>query len=357
MCYVPMTLQQARHQSDTEGNTSERQTAIDAEDVHVTYDDGTEAVQGVSLDVEDGEFFGFLGPNGAGKTTTIKTLVTLLHPTEGSVRINGYDTKTEPQAVRESIGYMAQETSIDFELTPRENLRVACRMYGVPREDREERIEELLDLVDLQDVADKRAETFSGGMQKRLDTATVLVHRPPVVFLDEPTTGLDPEARLRVWNYFEKINDRGTTVFLTTQYLEEANELCDRLAILQDGQITHTGTPDELKSAIGTETVTLTLQDSSEANQRRAMDTVRRLSTLDAVAIERTADGLTIEADNVRSATSDLFTELAAANITITDFDIRSPTLDDVFLTLAGEDDVGANGVAGDTVRSQEVSR
>ncbi|MBZ6497036.1 ATP-binding cassette domain-containing protein [Natrinema longum] len=352
-----MSLQQARHQSENETHTSQRQTAIDAEDVHVTYDDGTEAVQGVSLNVKEGEFFGFLGPNGAGKTTTIKTLVTLLYPTQGSVRINGYDTKNDPQAVRESIGYMAQETSIDFELTPRENLRVACRMYGVPSEKREERIEELLDLVDLRDVADRRAETFSGGMQKRLDTATVLVHRPPVVFLDEPTTGLDPEARLRVWNYFEEINDRGTTVFLTTQYLEEANELCDRLAILQDGELSHTGTPAALKSAVGTETVTLTLKDPSDQNRRRAMNTVRQLTALDAATIERTADGLAIEADNARSATSELFTELSAADVTITDFDVRSPTLDDVFLTLAGEEDVGENGIATETASVQEVAR
>ena len=357
MFYSSMALQQARHQSETDADSSKRQTAIDAEDVHVTYDDGTEAVRGVSLNVEEGEFFGFLGPNGAGKTTTIKTLVTLLYPTQGSVRINGYDTKEEPQAVRESIGYMAQETSIDFELTPRENLRVACRTYGVPKEEQQERIEELLNLVDLQDVADKRAETFSGGMQKRLDTATVLVHRPPVVFLDEPTTGLDPEARLRVWNYFEKINEQGTTVFLTTQYLEEANELCDRLAILQDGQITHTGTPDALKSAVGTETVTLTLDDTSEEKRRRGRDIVRHLNTLDAAAIERTANGLTIEADNARSAMSELFTELSAADITITDFDIQSPTLDDVFLTLAREEDVGENRVESETTSGQEVSR
>jgi ABC-2 type transport system ATP-binding protein len=351
-----MALQQRRDQSVDRVGSSTCRTAIDAEDVHVTYDDGTEAVQGVSLDVDEGEFFGFLGPNGAGKTTTIKTLVTLLAPTQGSVRINGYDTKTDPQAVRESIGYMAQETSIDFELTPRENLRVACQMYGVPSDEREERIESLLELVDLRDVADKRAETFSGGMQKRLDTATVLVHRPPVVFLDEPTTGLDPEARLRVWNYFEEINDRGTTVFLTTQYLEEANELCDRLAILQDGQITHTGTPDELKSAIATDTLTLSLKDPSDQKRRRAVHVVRQLDALKAATIEQTAEGLIIEADNVRSAVGDLFTELAAADITITDFDVQSPTLDDVFLTLAGSRG-GENGIATETATVQEVTR
>ncbi|WP_425604712.1 ATP-binding cassette domain-containing protein [Halobellus ordinarius] len=352
-----MVLQQARQQSENETNASQRHTAIDTEDVYVTYEDGTEAVRGVSLTVEKGEFFGFLGPNGAGKTTTIKTLVTLLYPTQGSVRINGYDTKQEPQAVRESIGYMAQETSVDFELTPRENLRVACRMYGVPKEEREARIDELLDLVDLRDVADKRAETFSGGMQKRLDTATVLVHRPPVVFLDEPTTGLDPEARLRVWEYFEKINDRGTTVFLTTQYLEEANELCDRLAILQEGKITHTGTPAALKSAVGTETIRLALEDPSAETHRRAMNVLRQLNALDAATMEKTAHGLTIEADNARGATSELFTELAAADITVTDFDLQSPTLDDVFLTLAGEDDANESRASNESAGTQEVVR
>ncbi|MDS0477197.1 ATP-binding cassette domain-containing protein [Natrinema sp. 1APR25-10V2] len=352
-----MALQQSRRQIDDETTPSRQTVAIDAEDVHVIYDDGTEAVQGVSLAVEEGEFFGFLGPNGAGKTTTIKTLVTLLSPTQGTVRINGFDTKNDPQAVRESIGYMAQETSIDLELTPRENLRIACRRYGVPSEQRAERIEELLALVDLRDVADKRAETFSGGMQKRLDTATVLVHRPPVVFLDEPTTGLDPEARLQVWNYFEEINDRGTTVFLTTQYLEEANELCDRLAILQDGQITHAGTPDALKSAVGTDTVTLALKEPTDEKRRRAMNAVRRIPALEVAAIETTADGLTIEADNARAATSELFTELTAADITVADFDIQSPTLDDVFLTLAGEGDTGENGPANEATNVQEVAR
>jgi len=338
-----MSAQKPRYRSADETDSSKPHTAIDASDVHVTYADGTEAVRGVSLDVEAGEFFGFLGPNGAGKTTTIKTLVTLLSPTQGTVRINGYDTKADPQAVRESIGYMAQETSIDFELTPRENLRVACRVYDVPKEQRADRIEELLDLVDLQDVADKRAETFSGGMQKRLDTATVLVHRPPVVFLDEPTTGLDPEARLRVWNYFEKINEQGTTVFLTTQYLEEADELCDRLAVLQDGQITHTGTPDGLKSTIGTETVTLKLEESSDETRRRATDTIRSLDALDAVSIEPTDNGLVIKSDEVHSVISEVVTELAAADIKVADLDVQSPTLDDVFLTLAGKDDVGPN--------------
>ena len=307
--------------------------AIDTRDIHVTYDDGTEAVSGVSLSVENGEFFGFLGPNGAGKTTTIKTLVTLLYPTQGSVRINGYDTKSESRRVRESIGYMAQETSIDLELTPRENLRTACEMYGVDQEHRDERIEELLELVDLQDVAEERAETFSGGMKKRLDAATVLVHQPPVVFLDEPTTGLDPEARLRVWEYFEKINDRGTTVFLTTQYLEEADQLCDRLAILEDGEIIASETPQTLKAATGMETVRVRLADSQQRERAR-----ERLQSTDCGAVEQTADGVAIKTAAAHSLTSEVITALHEADISVETVDIQTPTLDDVFLALTDSD-------------------
>jgi ABC-2 type transport system ATP-binding protein len=332
-----MTLQQSSPRTDRTAPTPERDLAIDAETVHVTYDDGTEAVRGVSLAVGEGEFFGFLGPNGAGKTTTIRTLVTLLSPTQGSVSINGYDTTNESQAVRESIGYMAQETSIDLELTPRENLRIACEMYGVPREERDTRIDTLLDLVDLQDVADKRAETFSGGMQKRLDTATVLVHRPPVVFLDEPTTGLDPEARLRVWDYFEEINDRGTTVFLTTQYLEEADQLCDRLAVLEDGQIIAEGTPASLKAAVGTDTLTVALADPTGSRKRRAIEAVRAVDVLDAATVETTATGLAIHAADARGATPAVFRALSETSVTVSSFDIGSPTLDDVFLSLTGD--------------------
>lgn len=335
-------LQMAVHQSDSQAtrtvSPSETELAIDAENVHVTYEDGTEAVRGVNLDVAKGEFFGFLGPNGAGKTTTIRTLVTLLYPTTGSVSINGYDTTSEPQAVRESIGYMAQETSIDLELTPRENLRIACEMYGVPRDERDNRIETLLNLVDLQDVADKRTETFSGGMQKRLDTATVLVHQPPVVFLDEPTTGLDPEARLRVWEYFEKINDIGTTVFLTTQYLEEADRLCDRLAVLEDGQIIAEGTPDSLKAAVGTDTLTVDLDHPTDHQQRRATEIVRSVKSLDGATVESTTSGIAVHTSDARGAASSILNALTEKNVSVSAIDIESPTLDDVFLSLTGND-------------------
>jgi len=336
---------------ETIGNSAEEPTdhrrspergkpAIAAENVHVTYEDGTEAVRGVDLTVRQGEFFGFLGPNGAGKTTTIKTLVTLLHPTQGSVSVNGYDVVSESQAVSESIGYMAQETSVDLELTARENLRFACTVYGVPAAERDDRIAELLDLVGLMDDADRRAETFSGGMQKRLDAATALVHRPPVVFLDEPTTGLDPEARLGFWEYLQSINDRGTTVFLTTQYLEEVDRLCDRLAVIQDGEIIATDTPASLKSRVGGDVLDVRLADASTEAVDRVTGLVERSDAIDATAVEQTEEGFTVTAPDARAAVNDLFITLHDAGVSVTGFDIRAPTLDDVFLELTGDEEV-----------------
>ncbi len=332
-----MELQRSQRDTDRPHQSTEEQPIIDADDIHVTYEDGTEAVRGVSLAVAPGECFGFLGPNGAGKTTTIKALVTLLHPNQGSIAINGYDTKNEPEAVCESIGYMAQETSVDEELTARENICFACKVYGVPEAERDERSEQLLDLVGLRDVADKRAETFSGGMKKRLDAATVLVHRPPLVFLDEPTTGLDPKARMRLWDYFERLNEQGSTVFLTTQYLEEADRLCDRLSVIQDGKIIATDTPETLKSAVGGDILDVTLEDSSEQEKKRATSVVRESDTLETASIETTDDGFTITSEDAREAVSELFVALHEADVVVTGFDVRSPTLDDVFLTLTGE--------------------
>jgi len=353
-----MTNRQTHPQQNAGTKSQETDLAIDAQNVNVTYEDGTEAVRGVSLRIKKGDFFGFLGPNGAGKTTTIKSLVTLLHPTNGSVRINGYDTVAEPDKVRRSIGYMAQETSIDRELTPRENLRLACELYGVPGDQRKDRIKALLDLVDLQDVADTRAGTFSGGMKKRLDAASVLVHRPPVVFLDEPTTGLDPEARLRLWDYFERINEQGTTVFLTTQYLEEADRLCDRLSLLQDGQIIATGSPDTLKSEFGTDVFEIALKNPLEDRIKRAVQAVRRIDALEEPTIRTTEDGFTIRSTGVRETAGDLFAALEDTGVSVSDFDIHSPTLDDVFLALTdGSSDTAGRADTGmASISTQEVS-
>ncbi|ADJ14530.1 ABC transporter ATP-binding protein [Halalkalicoccus jeotgali] len=311
--------------------------AIEATSVELTYSDGTEAVRGINLAVPEGEFFGFLGPNGAGKTTAIKTLTTLLRPTAGTVAVNGFDVIEEPRAVRASIGYMAQETSIDKELTARENVSFACEAYGVPRGERADRIDELLDLVDLADVAEKRADGFSGGMRKRLDVATALVHRPPLVFLDEPTTGLDPKARIDLWEYFREINRQGTTVFLTTQYLEEADQLCDRLSVIQDGRIVATDSPEALKSQVGGDVLDITLADASEDDRTRARRVAERSGLFEDGTVEPTDEGISVTSKRARRSGTDLLVALRDAGLTVTGFDVRSPTLDDVFLAITGE--------------------
>jgi len=320
--------------------------AIEATGVELTYADGTEAVKGIDLTVPEGEFFGFLGPNGAGKTTTIKTFATLLSPTGGSITVNGHDVRSDAQRVRETIGYMAQETSVDQELTAQENIRFAAQAYGVPKADRSDRIDELLDLVDLADVADKQAGEFSGGMKKRLDAATALVHQPPLVFLDEPTTGLDPKARNRLWEYFERINERGTTLFLTTQYLEEADQLCDRISVILDGDIVATGSPMELKRRVGGEILDVEVPDGAEARERAA-EIARTGDVFDADSdVSVTDDGISVTDERAREHGTDLLVALRDAGITVTGFNIRAPTLDDVFLAITGEelDEAAATG-------------
>jgi ABC-2 type transport system ATP-binding protein len=209
-----------------------------------------EAVRGVDLRIEPGEVFGFLGPNGAGKSTCVRMLTTLLSITSGSARVAGADVAREPDAVRRRIGVALQEAGLDPRQTGRELLILQARLFAMSAEDAARRADELLDLVELQDAADRRIKGYSGGMKRRLDLASALVHEPAVLFLDEPTTGLDPASRLTVWDEVRRINERGTTVFLTTQYLEEADRLCDRLAIIDGGVIVREGTPEALKAEL-----------------------------------------------------------------------------------------------------------
>jgi ABC-2 type transport system ATP-binding protein len=207
-----------------------------------------EAVQGVDLSVGEGEVFGFLGPNGAGKSTTVRMLTTLTTITSGTARVAGLDVSTDPDGVRRAIGVALQEAGLDSRQTGRELLILQARLFGSSSTEARDLAQELLELVDLVEAADRRIKGYSGGMKRRLDLASALVHRPQVLFLDEPTTGLDPASRLTVWDEVRRINGQGTTVFLTTQYLEEADHLCSRLAIIDDGRIVREGTPKELKA-------------------------------------------------------------------------------------------------------------
>ncbi|HEX2128994.1 MAG TPA: ATP-binding cassette domain-containing protein [Solirubrobacterales bacterium] len=207
-----------------------------------------EAVRGVDLAVSTGEIFGFLGPNGAGKSTTVRMLTTLLTITAGRAKVAGVDVAEDPDAARRKIGVALQEAGLDPRQTGRELLNLHGRLFGMNPAEAKERADELLALVELEDAADRVIKGYSGGMQRRLDLAAALVHEPDVLFLDEPTTGLDPASRLTIWEELRRINQRGTTVFLTTQYLEEADQLCDRLAIIDDGLIVREGTPDGLKA-------------------------------------------------------------------------------------------------------------
>jgi ABC-2 type transport system ATP-binding protein len=227
--------------------------AIEAEGLVKTYGgrtDTVEAVRGVDLRVKAGEVFGFLGPNGAGKSTTVRMLTTLLSVTSGTARVAGLDVAREPDAVRRRIGVALQEAGLDSRQTGRELLVLQGRLFDLSAEEAAAKAIELLELVELTDAADRLIKGYSGGMKRRLDLASALVHQPEVLFLDEPTTGLDPASRLTVWEEVRRINERGTTVFLTTQYLEEADQLCDRLAIIDDGRIVREGTPSQLKEEL-----------------------------------------------------------------------------------------------------------
>jgi ABC-2 type transport system ATP-binding protein len=227
--------------------------AVEAEGLVKTYRSraGTvKAVRGVDLRVQAGEVFGFLGPNGAGKSTTVKMLTTLLSITAGRARVAGLDVAREPDAVRRQIGVALQEAGLDPRQTGRELLVLQGRLFDLSAADATARAVELLELVELSDAADRAIKGYSGGMRRRLDLASALVHEPEVLFLDEPTTGLDPASRLTVWDEMRRINERGTTVFLTTQYLEEADQLCDRLAIIDGGRIVREGTPERLKAEL-----------------------------------------------------------------------------------------------------------
>jgi len=314
---------------------------IAVNDLVEVYADGTKAVDGISFNVREGEIFGFLGPNGAGKSTTIKILTTLLRKTSGSVSIAGYDLDKNPKDIRKVIGVQSQETSVDPELTGRENMILQGHLQQMRGKELEERVNQLLEVVGLKDAADKRAGRYSGGMKKRLDLASTLVHKPKVLFLDEPTTGLDPQSRVTVWDYLEELNKKdGITIFLTTQYLEEADRLCQRLCIVDAGKIVAEGSPVALKKDIGADAITVTVQAKGGAGDNATAKTAAKqlLSKLPAVMeVIDSEEGLTIYVRNGGLFVPELVRAFDKTDIELVSINISTPSLDDVFLKHTGK--------------------
>ena len=291
----------------------------------------TKAVNGVDLEVPTGEIYGFLGPNGAGKSTLVRVLCTLLLPSAGRAEVAGHDVAVDPVGVRLRIGVALQDASLDPAQTGDELLRLQARLYGLRRHEIEQRVRELAELVDIGDAIHHRIGTYSGGMRRRLDLAAALVHNPRVLFLDEPTTGLDPMSRTRVWEEVRRLNrDDGITIFLTTQYLEEADELADRVGIINRGRLIVEGTPAELKRRVGSDLVVARVDDGAE-RACAAVEAVRGVEKVDLHGNE-----LTIHVSDGSAALSPIAIALDGCGVHVHDLVLRTPTLDDVFLELTG---------------------
>ncbi len=289
-----------------------------------------EAVAGVDLRVEAGDIFGFLGPNGAGKTTTLRILATLLPPSAGTAKVAGFDVARHPYEVRKRIGYVAQSGGSYREATGREELVIQGRLFGMAKVDAAKRAVEILTALDLLDAADRTCGTYSGGMRRRLNIGIGMVHRPPLLFLDEPTTGLDPQARARLWDEIRKLRDGGTSVFLTTHYLEEADALCDQLAIIDHGLIVAEGSPTELKREIAGDVLTIGMDG-------RGQQVVDLLCTQPFVREAGLEDGMVrLYVDKGEEAVPQVLRLLDAHGLAPTTISLHRPSLDDVFLKKTG---------------------
>jgi ABC-2 type transport system ATP-binding protein len=311
--------------------------AIETHQLAREFEGGIKAVDGVDLEVAAGEIYGFLGPNGAGKTTTVRMLTTLLLPTHGWATVAGFDVAKDSGAVRRRIGVALQEAALDPLMTGRELLDLQATLHGIARRDGQERGQWLLDRVGLTLAADRRVGTYSGGMRRRLDLAAALVHRPEVLFLDEPTTGLDPVSRKAIWEEVRKLNDEGTTVFLTTQYLEEADQLADRVGIISGGRLVAEGTPGALKAEVGRPHLELCLVE--QAGKERLAERV--LSRFGRPLPAR--DGtLMVELEHGTSEVGPIVVALNQEGIAVESLDLVQPTLDDVFVQKTGQHLEGA---------------
>ncbi len=294
------------------------------------------AVDNISVQVEEGEIFGFLGPNGAGKSTTMMILTTLLKPTSGNVFVGGYDVMLNAKKVREKIGYVQQEISVDEFLTGRENLYLHARINQIPSKLIKSRIDDVLELVELGEKKDQAALTYSGGMRKRLDIANGLLSRPSVLFLDEPTVGLDIQTRRKIWGYIKKIRkDFGMTIFISTHYMEEADKLCDRIGIIDHGKIQVVDTPKSMKNAIGNEIISFNLVDG-KANQDALIEQINKIEFVKEVKIKQ--DLITVFSTKSNEVIPKIFQESINLEMRIRSLTLKQPTLDDVFISYTGHD-------------------
>ena len=304
------------------------------------------AVEDLNVEIKQGEIFGLLGPNGAGKTTTISMLCTILKPTEGSAKVNGYDILKEPEKVRKSIGIVFQQPSVDDILTGLENLRLHAMWYGVPKDMRKKRIDEVLELVGLQSRKNSLVKTYSGGMRRRLELARGLLHLPNVLFLDEPTLGLDPQTREHIWEYIEKMSrDREMTIVLTTHYMEEADSLCDRVAIIDQGKIIVMDAPDSLKDKVGGDIVYLTTT-ATDTNKFRDIEEISK--------IEKKNNCIILTVKNA----SEHLQEILEICGKVERVEVRSASLEDVFINYTGKEiraETGEGGIAQRIIRERTV--
>ena len=303
--------------------------AIEVQGLERTFEGDIRAVRGVDLEVAEGEIYGFLGPNGAGKTTTVRMLTTLLLPTGGRASVAGHDVAHDAHAVRKAIGVALQESALDPLMTGRELIRLQATLHAIPRAEGERRGDALLERVGLTDAADRRVGTYSGGMQRRLDLAAALVHDPRVLFLDEPTTGLDPVSRKAIWEEVARLNDEGTTVFLTTQYLEEADRLANRVGIIDNGEIVARGTPSSLKSEVGVPHLELALAAGDRDHAERVCRQFGR-------PIPARDGKVLVELERGAAQIAEVVRALDEAGISVESLELVEPSLDDVFVAKTG---------------------
>ncbi len=291
-----------------------------------------EAVKGVTMQVERGKIFGFLGPNGAGKTTTLQMLTTLLTPTSGSAMVAGFDLLYDPQKIRKQIGYVSQAGGADSSTNSYENLMLQARLYGVPQSVVEKRIKELVEQFEISEFADRPVVTYSGGQRRRLDLALGVVHNPQIIFLDEPTTGLDPQSRAHFWDEIRKIRGQGITIFLTTHYLDEADNLCDYLAIIDHGRIVGEGTPKQLKQETGGESIIVGIEDAKTLEKAKSL-IEKQAFVKKAYAVD---ENLHVYVNDGEKRLADVLRFLDNKKISFQTIEFAKPSLDDVFLHKTG---------------------